>query len=104
MATYREIYDQHGSVVRRVEYNPYAVESRTGGEMHFVSEQECDDIITANKQDSDADQRRRNYRLVGRVPVTVADRALREGWFHDDNAWDRYLRENPAFQVGKGHR
>ncbi|WKV16967.1 hypothetical protein [Microcystis phage MJing1] len=101
MSTYREIYDQFGGVVRRVEYNPYAVESRQGGDMHFVTEQDCSGIVAANKRDADVDQRKRQFRLAARVPLAVVERAMREGWFNDKAAWKKWLNdgENRDFRV-----
>lgn len=101
---YREIYDSFGAVVRRVQYNTATVDSRQGGEMHFVSEQDCDPILAANARDRDDDQAKRQYRLAARIPIEVISRAMREGWFNDKAAWRRWMNDgdNAAFRVWKG--
>ena len=41
---------------------------------------------------------------VAKVPVTVVERAMREGWFHDDKAWDKFLNDpdHKGFRVDEG--
>jgi hypothetical protein len=36
--------------------------------------------------------------------VTVVEKAMREGWFHDDAAWARFLNDadNKKFRVWQG--
>lgn len=47
---------------------------------------------------------RSDMKHVARVPVTVVERAMREGWFHDQKAWDRFLNDpdNRDFRVWEG--
>jgi hypothetical protein len=41
---------------------------------------------------------------VARVPVHIVERAMREGWFHDQKAWARFLDDpdNAGFRVWRG--
>ncbi|HEY4252997.1 MAG TPA: hypothetical protein VGM87_17435 [Roseomonas sp.] len=104
MATRQHIYDRHGGILRTLVWNPAETESRQGGAMHFVTRQDCDGILAANRRDTEADQRGRDFRLAARVPLTVIDRAMREGWMNDRAAWRRWLNDgaNAGFRVWQG--
>jgi hypothetical protein len=41
---------------------------------------------------------------VARVPLTIVEQALREGWFNDQAKWKRWLNEpdNKVFRVWEG--
>jgi hypothetical protein len=104
VATERFILDQNGSPVRRVMvYNPAETQSREGGSIHFVAQQDVTGLIEANKRAREKDQSKNVFRRVGSVPLVVYEKALREGWANDMKAWDRYLNENPAFKTWEGH-
>lgn len=51
------------------------------------------------------DQRPRgDMKHVARVPVIVVEQAMREGWFHDQAKWNRWLNDsqNRDFRVWEG--
>lgn len=104
MATQRHIYDQHGGIVRTLVWNPAETESRQGGAMHFVTQQDCDGIVAANRRDAEVDQSKRQFRLAARIPLAVVDQATKEGWLHDKARWRRWLNDpdNRAFRVSGG--
>lgn len=100
MTTYREIYDAHGGIVRRVEYKPqYSEDGIT-----WIAEQDCDAIVAANRRDEELDQSKRKFRHVARVPLEVINQAAREGWLHDKARWRRWLNDgaNRDFRSWRG--
>lgn len=102
MATTRFILDQHGSPIRRVmQFNPAETNSREGGAIHFLAEQDVDVLLAANRRDAEIDQRKNTFRHVCRMPLSVWERACREGWQNDDAAIERWMRDpdNRAFLV-----
>src|SRR4249920_1734512 len=74
------IYDRFGSVVRT-----YTAED--DGTFHLAVEQHMDDAVDENKRLAENQTGKEVFRLVARVPVSVAEQAMREGWYHDDAAW-----------------
>lgn len=93
-----QIYDQHGNVIRTI-----AVDHATG-DFQTVMEMECDDLIAENQRLRDNQTGKENFRLAARVPGPVVERAMIEGWFHDDKAWERWMNngDNKAFRVWEG--
>lgn len=41
------------------------------------------------------------FRQIGEVPMWAVHKAMREGWYHDQTAWRKFLREHPVFKVHK---
>ncbi len=41
------------------------------------------------------------FRHIGEVPMWAVHKALKEGWYHDQKAWRKFLREHPYLQVHK---
>ena len=46
----------------------------------------------------------REFRKICNIPADVMDRAIREGWVHDQKAWKRWASDpdNAAFRVWGG--
>lgn len=88
-------------VQRLMRYSPAETNSREGGQIHFIAEQNVDAIIAANRRDADIDQRKRTFRHVARVPLPIWEQAWREGWHNDNDAWKRWMKnpDNRAFLV-----
>jgi hypothetical protein len=55
--------------------------------------QECEPIIERAKMLSELEPGK-DFRHVGLIPLSVLDRAHREGWFHDKAKW-RQWRNDP---------
>ena len=94
----RILYDQWGGIVRWVETAP------GGDELIVSTEQEAERLLRANARDADVDQRGRTFRLVARVPMTIVQQAVREGWHRDQKRWAAFLNdpENRMFRVWSG--
>lgn len=92
-----EIYDRFGTVVRRVHVEQ-------DGTFHLSTEQDLESVVEENKRLRENQTGKENFRLAARIPVHVAEKAFREGWFHDDNAWKKWLNdgENRDFRVYEG--
>lgn len=92
-----EIYDQFGGLVRRVHVE-------ADGTFHLSSEQQLDNIVAANKRLRENQTGKEHFRLAARVPVHVCEKAMREGWFHDDDAWKKWMNdgENRDHRVYEG--
>lgn len=60
--------------------------------------------IESAKQLREHVTRQDTFRHVARVPLTVYEQALREGWADDEAAWKRWLNDgqNAAFRVWEG--
>lgn len=67
--------------------------NETDGSFVLATEQDLEDVIEENKRLRENQTKKEHYRLVARVPVHVAEQAMREGWFHDDKMWARWLND-----------
>jgi hypothetical protein len=102
MSTNDFLLSRLGDPIKRLmRYNPNETNSRQGGAIHFLAEQNVDAILAANRADADIDQSKNVFRHVARVPLSIWDQACREGWSDDNKAWARWLRDpdNRAFLV-----
>jgi len=71
--------------------------------VHVYTEQDMTQTIENNKIMRELHPRRSTNKVLARgVPVSVAERAMREDW--DDNDWKRWLNDpdNAAFRVWPG--
>lgn len=91
------IYDQFGSM-RRIAHDD------TDGTYTLAAEQVVDGLIEENKRLRENQTGKENFRLEARVPAVIAEKAMKEGWFHDDDAWKRWLNnpDNRDFRVNQG--
>lgn len=103
MAQTSVIYDHTGTVVRTIHFDPtdpYA--ERTPFTIQTTQDLEpmWEDIAAAR----DA-PKGKNMVHVATVPVEVVELAMREGWFNDQKAWNRFLNDidNRDFRVHGGH-
>ena len=96
----REIFDQFGSAVKV---------------LHTHDHDDPDRVVVETFEDiepilAEAKHLRENHRgteamkHVARVPASVVEKAILEGWFHDQKAWDRWLNDpqNKPFRVWEG--
>jgi hypothetical protein len=93
----RVIYDQFGSAIR-------TVKTDTNGDFVTGLHIDCEPIIDECKHLRDGQTKKEMFRLAAKVPAHVAEQAFREGWFHDDEAWKRWMNnnENRDFRVWEG--
>ncbi len=92
------IYDQFGSVVRTLHVN------KNDGSFVMASAQDCEPLIEENKRLRENQTGKEGFRLTARVPVHVVERAMREGWWHDEAEWKKWLNDadNRDFRVDEG--
>jgi len=97
MAARKFIYDANGQVMTSV-----TVEE--DNQMVIQTQQDARPIIEANKNQRDWHKPSGDMKLAGRVPMTVYNKALREGWANDPSAWKKYLNDpdHKAFRVWEG--
>jgi len=98
MTTTRHIYDQFGHAVRTLH-----VDQATGDFTTHLA-LDCEPIVEQNKAERERQTGKETFRKVASVPVHVVEQAMREGWFHDDKAWARWLNDgdNRDFRVHEG--
>jgi len=77
-----------------------------GDDLHIETIEDCEPLVREASRLADviADSPPKDFRLAVVVPHYVMDRAYREGWFHDKEAWKRWMNdgENARFRVWKG--
>jgi hypothetical protein len=97
--TQRAIYDQFGSVVRVIHAPRYEDQDTV-----LQTVEDCEPIVESVRHLREAQAPRADMKHVARVPVTVVEKAMREGWFNDQAAWDRWLNDpdNRDFRVWEG--
>lgn len=92
-----KIYDQFGSVIR-------AYHTEADGTFHLTTSQDLEDAVKENQALRETQTGKEMFRLAARAPVHVAEKAMREGWFHDDAEWGKWMNdgENRDFRVWEG--
>jgi hypothetical protein len=96
--SFRILHSASGGVVRWVSSTP-------GNDQVVVhDEQEVGDLLRANARDADVDQTGQHFRLVARVPMSIMNKAIQEGWSRDKEKWREWLNnsDNRAFRVWPG--
>jgi hypothetical protein len=93
------IYDASGNIVRKVHFD------EVDGDAVFETVEDFTDCVESVKVLRDHHKDRGDMKHVARVPVTVVERAMREGWFHDQKAWNKFLNDpdNKDFRVWGGN-
>lgn len=92
----REILDQYGTVVK--------VLHTQDDEGVIETIEDVEPIIDEVKALRDDHRARGHFKHVARVPSSVVEQAMREGWFHDQARWNRWLNDgqNRDFRVWEG--
>lgn len=90
---------RNDGVVRRHAHN-----DPQGNRFVIASEMECDQLIRENRALREAQTKKEEFRLAARVPLPVVEKAMQEGWFHDDDKWAQWMNnpENRDFRVYEG--
>jgi hypothetical protein len=103
MATKKIIYDHRGDAVRVLHVDD---RDPTGWNSEFTTElvQDVEPLLDDVKALRDYQNPNSNMKHVARVPVTVVEQAMREGWFNDQKAWARFLNDpdNAYLRVWEG--
>jgi len=98
MAERKVVYRDDGAMKRTMIW-----EDDAPATVHVYTEQDLTQAIENNKIMRELHPRRSNNKLVARgVPVSVAERAMREDW--DEKDWAKWLNDpdNAAFRVWPG--
>ena len=98
MAERKIVYRNDGAVKRTM-----VLDDETPDLVHVLTEQDLEQAIANNKIMQELHPRRSTNKLLARgVPVTVAEKAIREDW--DEQDWKRWLNDpdNAAFRVWRG--
>lgn len=92
----RQIYDHRGTVIREVRYSGPE-------EAVFVTREICDPLLDKVQRERELTQSK-DMKLAARIPITVVEQAMREGWFNDKARWRRWLNDpdNRGFRVYQG--
>ena len=72
-------------------------------DLTVLTEQRMDEVVETNKIMRELHPRRSTNKLIARgVPITVAEKAMQEGW--DEKDWNKWLNDpdNAAFRVWQG--
>lgn len=91
------IYDDQGDIRRTLivdEEKPYSPVVKTSLVM--------DDILDSVQRDRDNIRPNSTNKLVARVPMTIYEQSIHEGW--DEDKWKQWLNDpdNAAFRVWEG--
>lgn len=95
------IYDHTGTVVRRLHtadandfFADFAIETI----------EDVEPLLDSVRVLRDDHRRGGDWKHVARLPVTVVEQAMREGWFHDQSRWTRFFNDadNKHLRVWEG--
>ena len=96
------ILDRRGNftVAEHVDTN----HSSTHNRVVIASEMECDQLIRENRALRDNQTRKEEFRLVARYPAPIVEKAMQEGWLHDDDKWSKLINDPTYrdFRVAEG--
>jgi hypothetical protein len=69
---------------------------------HIITEQNVDEVLESIQRDAENHCERTTNKLLARIPVTIYETAVAEGW--DEGDWKRYLNSSEAapFRIWKG--
>lgn len=100
MGERKYIYDAKGTVVRVLHARP----EDPFGDFAIQTFEDVEPIIDEVKELRENHRSRGDMKHVARVPVTIVEKAMREGWFHDEKKWHRWLNDpqNKDFRVTSG--
>lgn len=92
----REIYDRYGTAVKVLHTDDEGITVQTL--------EDVEPIIDEAKALRENHKARGHLKHVARVPSSVVEQSIREGWFNDPKAWDRWLNDpqNRDFRVWEG--
>jgi len=87
------IYDQNGSVIRELHYE----NEDLSGQVTMVTRQDADALLRAAALQREIEERKPKsadgLRNMAKIPLTVVEQAMREGWIHDKAKWRAWLND-----------
>jgi hypothetical protein len=100
MSERKYLYSADGTVARVLHAKP----DDPMGDFAIQTIEDVEPIIDSVKELEDNQSNKSNWKHMARVPVTVVEQAMREGWFHDEKRWAQWLNDgqNKDFRVWKG--
>lgn len=100
MATTKFLYDNNGVIIREV----IAQDLDDKDTFHIQTRVNADPILRRNKRLREDHKSGGDMKHVASVPITVYEKAIREGWANDQEAWRKYLNDpdNRGFRVWEG--
>ena len=74
------------------------------GDFAIETIEDVEPLLDSVKVLRDEHRRGGDMKHVARIPVTIYEKAIREGWANDQAAWRRFLddADNAAFRVWRG--
>lgn len=97
-----ELLDRYGATTRIFHWNEAAPDQ-------FVIESQENITAVLEKVQRERENREaaplHDMKHVAEVPMSVVERAMREGWFNDPAAWKKFLNDpdNSSLRVERGH-
>ena len=78
--------------------------SSTHDRVVIASEMECDAVIRENRALRDNQTGKEQFRLVARYPAPIVEKAMQEGWMHDEDKWGKLINDPQYrdFRVAEG--
>lgn len=100
MSERKYLYHADGTLARVLHARP----DDPYGDFAIQTVEDVEPIIDSVKVLEEHQDQKAPMRHVARVPVTIVEQAMREGWFHDQAKWNRWLNDpqNKDFRVWKG--
>jgi hypothetical protein len=94
------IYAADGTVARIL----HADDRDPFGDFAIQTVEDVEPLLDSVKELRENHRSGGDMKHVARIPVTIVEKAMREGWFHDDAAWSRFLNDpdNKGFRVWEG--
>ena len=89
MSQKKFIYDAHGSVARVL----HADDRDPSGDFTIETIEDVEPVLESVKRLREDHKPRGDMKHVARVHVTIVEKAMREGWFNDQAAWNRFLND-----------
>lgn len=101
MSEVRTIYHDDGMLRRVVHSDP---SEGFFGTFTTAASMDCTSLVETNKALREAQTGKETFRLIGRIPVTLYEKAVREGWAADEAKWTAWLNDpdNRMFRVWEG--
>jgi hypothetical protein len=96
----REIFDAYGTVVKVLHTHDHDAP----GKVVVQTLEDVEPILEEAKALRENHKGTDTMKHVARVPSSVVEQAMREGWFHDQKKWDQWLNDpqNKGFRVWEG--
>ena len=100
MPSQKVIYAADGTIARVL----HADDRDPFGDFAIETIEDVEPLLDSVKVLREDHKPRGDMKHVARVPVTIVEKAMREGWFNDQAAWARFLNDpdNAAFRVWEG--